>query len=73
MNKTAEHLWWDKDFIEKRIKEQEDYMLEKRTAHYTSSNVDSEYECQRYHFLQENSGYVLKRLERQLERIKQLK
>ncbi len=67
MTKTAFQLLWDKEFIEKRIHEQMDYMLEimNRPCHYETIYRRVE--------LMESASAVLSRLNRQLWEIEKLK
>lgn len=70
MTKTAHQLWWDKEFIERRIKEQEEYLGEVECKYQDMEKRGGMTKRGDEVF---NSGlYVYKRLQRQLERINKL-
>ncbi len=67
MTKTAQQLWWDKEFIEKRIQEQ------RAEAGNLWKRFDQGLSKERMIELRDSVYYILKRLNRQLEKINQLK
>jgi hypothetical protein len=67
-NKTYDQLYWDKEFVEKRIKEQEDYTS---NVHYNWAIGN--YPKGRGKQLYRSARAVLLRFQRQLENIKNLK
>ena len=63
MTKTAEQLWWDKEFIARRIKEQLVYIELRMLSKWVPRDTE----------VLASADYILKRLQKQLEKIKQLK
>lgn len=61
-NKTYHHLYWDREFVEKRIQEQNEYIQNYK------STVDKESRD-----VLRSAFHVLIRFQRQLENIKKLK
>lgn len=68
--KAYNELWWDREFVEKRIQEQKDYI--QNLLGNWSFDTPSNFFAGEFVMKIESARSVLKRFERQLENIKKL-
>jgi hypothetical protein len=77
ISKTYNQLWWDREFIEKRIQEQKDYLRTLGNKVIQISSFDrydlTYYPDGRSRAIAASTLRILDRFENQLEQIKKLK